>query len=232
MTQFINMLQWEGILLLRYKLVQVSVLVTALYIGLFQVLKLLGNSELFAMLLTLNDPALIGMLFVAVTILFERESGSLNAVFVSPLRLHAYLSAKLLSLALLGTICGWAMTVALLGTGIQHFGFLIACFLITWLFGCLGIILVAPMRRFVDFLLPMAGILMLMIVPLLDWFGIATIPGKWLFPMEHGLQLLAWSMNFKVQSFPWLSLGLLIAACIASYFWGYTRFVNDKTRRK
>lgn len=228
MSQFIHLLRWEAILLVRNKLLQVSLTVTVLYMALFQLLKLLGNTELFAILLTLNDPALIGMLFVAVTIIFERESGSLQAVMVSPASIHAYLCAKLASLSLLGTACGWAMAMALVGFHIHHIGFLAACLFIAWLFGCLGIILVARRKRFVDFMLPMAGTLALMCLPLLDWFGIVPIPLKWVFPIEHGIRWMAWSFHFRVHGFPWLSLLTLLAVNALAYAWAFRRFSHAK----
>jgi hypothetical protein len=228
MNQLIQLMRWESTLLWRNKLAQVSLAITVIYIGLFQLLKMLGNTELFAILLTLNDPALISMLFAAVTIIFERESGSLDALRVSPMGLHTYLLAKLLSLGILGTACGYAMALTLVGWQIDHAGFLLACGLISWFFGCIGIILIAKLKRFIDFMLPMAGSLILMVVPLLDWFGILPIPFKWLFPLEHGISLMAWSFHYRVAAFPWLSLVIFILVGGASYAWAYRRFSNFK----
>jgi fluoroquinolone transport system permease protein len=224
MKRFLQFLRWEAILLHRNNLLGISVLVTIMYLALFQLLKLLGHKELFAMLLVLNDPALIGFLFVAITIIFEKESGSLFALRVTPMSLHRYLCAKLVALALLGTICGWAMAVGLVGFGIRHGMFLFTCFSITFLFGCLGIGMVARVKRFVDFMLPMAGALVLMILPLAEWFGLFPLPFKWIFPMEHGIRLMAWSFRYEIQDFPWASLVTFVLSNVGFYAWAYRRF--------
>lgn len=227
MTQLLHWMRWESTILLRNQLLTISIAVTGIYIGLFQLLKMLPHHEEIALLLTLNDPALIGMLFVAVTILFERDSGSLQALVVTPMSVHAYLMAKLLSLSLLGTVCGWAMAAVLVGMHIHHLGFIMACFLVTWLFGCLGILLVAKCKRFVDFMLPMAGVLTLMCIPLLHWFGAVDMPFRWIFPLEHGIQLLAWAFRFQVADFPWPSFIVFLGVCAGAYAWAHSRFSHN-----
>lgn len=226
MSRFLQLMRWETVLLHRNNLLGISVLVTAMYLALFQLLKMLGYRELFAMLLVLNDPALIGFLFVSVTILFEKESGSFYALRVSPTSLHRYLGSKLVVLALLGTACGWVMAVALVGPGIGHGVFLLTCFLITLMFGSLGVGMVARVKRFVDLMLPMAGALVVMVLPLAEWFGLFVVPLKWVFPMEHGIRLLAWSFRYEVVEFPWLSLVVFVLCNAGLYAWAYRRFLK------
>jgi fluoroquinolone transport system permease protein len=224
MIQFLQMLRWETVLLRRNNLITISLVVTTMYLALFQLLKLLGNRELFAILLVLNDPALIGFLFVAITVLYEKDSGSLAALRVSPLSLHVYLLAKLVSLGILGTVCGWLMAVGLVGLGIDHGVFLVTCMLITLFFGSLGAGMVVRVHRFVDFMLPMAGMLTLMCLPLADWFGLFAMPWKWVFPLEHGIRLLAWSFRYKVDGFPWMSLVVFLVSTCLIYAWAFRRF--------
>jgi fluoroquinolone transport system permease protein len=224
MTHFFQLLRWETILLHRNNLLVISIVITVAYLALFQLLKLLGHQELFAMLLVLNDPALIGFLFAAVTIIFEKESGSFFALRVTPMSLHGYLFAKLVILGLLGTVCGWPMAVGLLGFDIHHGIFMLTCFLITMLFGSLGIGMVARVKRFVDLMLPMAGALLLMILPLAEWFGLFPVPLKWIFPMEHGIRIMAWSFRNEIQDFPWASLFIFVLSNVVFYAWAFWRF--------
>jgi fluoroquinolone transport system permease protein len=229
MIQFLQLLRWETILLRRNNLIAISLVVTTMYLALFQLLKMLGNQELFAMLLVLNDPALIGFLFVSVSIIYEKDSGSLSALRVTPVSLHLYLLAKLSSLSVLGMVCGWLMAVGLLGFGIHHGMFVFTCLLITLLFGSLGIGMIARVKRFVDFMLPMAGALVLMVIPLAEWFGLFPVPLKWIFPLEHGIRLMAWSFNYVVVDFPWLSLIVFVLYTIGFYGWGFRRFRKYNT---
>lgn len=224
MKHFFYLLRWEMAQLTRNNLLTISAAVTLLYIALFQLLKLLGYQELFAILIVLNDPALIGFLFVAIMLLFEKESGSLAALRVTPMRLHSFLLAKLILLSMLGALCGWAMAIALLGWDIHHGMFVGICFLITFLFGSLGVGMVARINRFVDFMLPMAGALVVMVLPLAEWFGLFRVPLKWIFPLEHGVRLMAWSFRYQVHVFPWMSLLVFVVCSAGFYFWGARRF--------
>ena len=88
MRAFLNRLKWEATLLNRNNLVVISIVITAVYLGLFQLLKLLGSIELFSILLILNDPAMISILFVGITIIFEKEQGTLDALRVTPVNPH------------------------------------------------------------------------------------------------------------------------------------------------
>lgn len=195
----------------------VSLLVTAAYIGFFQLLKMLGFQELFAILMILNDPALIGFLFIGITILFERDSGTLDALKVTPFKLHEYLWAKLLVLGILGTACAWPMAIALLGVNIEHAEFLLSAILIALFFGNLGILFVSISKRFLDFTLHLAWILVLNVFPMFEWFGLFKIPFKAIFPLEHGIRIMAYSFHYQIDAFPWLSLLVLSSTVIATY---------------
>jgi fluoroquinolone transport system permease protein len=217
---------WETRILQRNQLLVLTVVITALYVALFQLLKLLHYDELFAILLVLNDPAMLGILFVGVTVIFEHESGSLAALQVTPLSTHVYLSARLVVLGLLGAVSGWVMCLALIGWEMHHIGFLLGTFAITFAFGAMGFVLSARPRRVLDYMLRAVGILVLAGMPLFDWFGVLDIPLIWLNPIEHGIRILAWSFHFRILAFPWASALVLVATCVATYAWAYRRFTR------
>lgn len=227
MKQFLFRLRWEAVLLSRNNLLTISVVVTAVYMGLFQLLKLVGEVELVSLVVVLNDPALIGMLFIGITVIFDREQGTLSALRVAPMNFHHYLLAKVGILSVLGTLCGYGMALASVGTDLNHIHFLLALLLTSIGFANLGIGLVARTRQFVTFALYVAGGLLVMFVPLLKWFAALEIPGIELFPLEHSLRLLAWSYGYQEAAYPVLSYAVLLVFAAGTYFWAHRRFLKS-----
>ena len=228
MQALFSRIQWEANLLNRNNLLTISLVVTGLYVALLQLLKGLGYTELLSILLVLNDPAVIGTLFGGITIIFERDQHTLDAMRVTPMNPHYYLLGKAIVLTLLGTVCGWVMAVAALGLGIDHLHFSLSLFLITFFFTNLGVAIALRTKRFINFALKVALVLVLMILPIFHWFGIFSIPLVEAFPMEHGIRLLAYSMHYEVDSLPWYGYLILAALAVASYFWAYRRFITTK----
>lgn len=63
-----------------------------------------------------SDPGIMGFFLVAALILLERGQGVLDVIFVTPLRLHEYLAAKVTAVTLLATsssLAGGALVHAL-----------------------------------------------------------------------------------------------------------------------
>lgn len=228
MNAILTRIRWEANLLNRNSLLVISIVITGIYIALLQLLKSLGYMELMSMLLVLNDPAVIGALFAGITIIFERDQHTLDALRVTPLNPHHYLLGKILVLTLMGTACGWAMAVAALGFEINHLHFNLTLFLITFTFSNIGIALALRTRRFINFALQVALVLVVLIFPIFDWFGIFTLPLKELFPLEHGMRLLAYSMQYELAVLPWYSYLVLVPLTIGTYFWAYFRFKTTK----
>ena len=224
MTAVLHRVRWEAQLLNRNSLLTISVVITGIYIALLQLLKSLGYTELISMLLVLNDPAVIGALFAGITIIFERDQHTLDALRVTPINPHHYLLGKIIVLTLLGTICGWAMAVAALGFDIDHLHFNLTLFLITFTFSNVGIAIALRSPKFINFALKVAFVLVLMILPIFDWFGVFDIPLVEIFPLEHGIRLLAYSMHYEVTALPAYAYAILAALAIGTYFWAFFRF--------
>ena len=51
--------------------------------------------------LVFSDTSILGLTFVGAILLLEKQHGTLPSLFVTPLRLHEYLAAKMLSLTLI-----------------------------------------------------------------------------------------------------------------------------------
>jgi hypothetical protein len=70
MKQFLNLLWLNFLLIRRNKLIEVSLVVTALYMLVFYWLQMLPSVDKLLVLIIFNDPAILGFLFVGVMVLF------------------------------------------------------------------------------------------------------------------------------------------------------------------
>ncbi len=124
------------------------------------------------------------MLYVAGMVLFERDEGTLNAVMVSPLRPSEYLWSKIVTLTALATLestvmIGGAMllvswsqplvlpNVPLLLTGIMAIGII---------YTLIGAIMIVRYHTLTDFLIPMAGVAIVLQLPFLHFLGVVVHP--------------------------------------------------------
>lgn len=96
MKQLTQMLKWDLILLQRNQMITISFLIAGLYLGIFYLLKELGNLENVLIIMIFNDPVITGYLFAAVLMLFEKDQNMLVALSVSPMRFTHYLWSKAL----------------------------------------------------------------------------------------------------------------------------------------
>ncbi|MCU0397747.1 MAG: hypothetical protein MUC73_06555, partial [Cyclobacteriaceae bacterium] len=98
MNQLLHLLKFDFILLNKNKIITISILVTAIYVGVFKGLSYLGNMEKLLILVIFNDPALLGFLFVGVLVLFEKNENTLDALAVTPIKISNYILSKSISL--------------------------------------------------------------------------------------------------------------------------------------
>ncbi|MBK6524290.1 MAG: hypothetical protein IPG07_01325 [Crocinitomicaceae bacterium] len=72
MNQLAHFLKHDFMLLNRNRIIQISALVTLIYIAVFKGLSTFGNMDQLLVLVIFNDPALLGFLFIGVMMLFEK----------------------------------------------------------------------------------------------------------------------------------------------------------------
>ena len=71
MKHFFHLVKFDFLLINKNQITVISLIVTAIYVGVFKGLSVLGNIEKLLVLIIFNDPALLGFLFVGVMVLFE-----------------------------------------------------------------------------------------------------------------------------------------------------------------
>ncbi len=189
MKKFGKLLLWDLLLLHRQQLIIVSLVVTSIYIGIFFLLKDLGNIETLLTILVFTDPVVTALLFAAVIVLFEKDQQTLIAIKVSPLPLAAFLISKALTLSALATLCGWLMAAIAYGLHFNHGIFLAGVFLTALVFSLAGLWLGMISSNFNNFLAKVVGIMIFLGIPFISMFGF-DYPWLYVFPSKATLLLI------------------------------------------
>ena len=196
MNELIQQIKWQFILLQRNNVITISIVVTAIYALLFFVIKDLGNTDKILTLLILNDPAIIGLFFIGLAIIMEKDQQVLTAFFVTPINHHIYLISRVISLSIIGWACAVGMGLAAVGTTfhIVHYsmGVLGICVL-----SCLaGVLLVCYTSEFMRFMLKSIPILLIFVnLPLLNYFEVTDLDIFKIMPAQGSLNLIEASYN-------------------------------------
>ncbi len=154
------------------------------------------------------------LLYVAGMIIFEKDEGTLNANMVSPLRISEYLWSKIISLTALATLeavvmIGGAMLIMSFSDEVKLPNLpilLIGIFAIGAVYTLIGIILVVRFDTITDYLIPMAGVAMLLQLPFLYFLGWVKHPIFLLIPTSAPallmqaayIQLTAWEWLYAI----------------------------------
>lgn len=176
------------------------------------------------------------LLYVAGMILFEKDEGTINAVTVSPLRTAEYLWSKIISLTLLATVesvvivagtmlvmrwwSGNPAALTLPNVPLLLFGIVA----IGAIYTLIGIIIVVRFDKITDYLIPMAGVAVVLQLPMFYFLGWVVQP--WLLAIPTSAPaLLMQGAYLPLSSNQWLYAflytGLLLAVTAA---WAYRAF--------
>ncbi len=138
MKQLQKLLTWDIVLLNRNNLFLIGVIVAAIYIGIFYLIRPFGDLTIVLVVLIFNDPVVTGYLFAAILLLFDKTQNTLQAISVLPLTINKYLLSKAIILSLLGTVTSFIMAYATKGVYFNHIHLFIASFFSAFMFSCFG----------------------------------------------------------------------------------------------
>jgi fluoroquinolone transport system permease protein len=213
MSELSHLLKHDFRLLNRNRIIQISVLVTLIYIAVFKGLSSFGDMDQVLVLVIFNDPALLGFLFIGVMILFEKNENTLQALAVSPFNERYYILSKSLSLTVVSTACCLAMAFASHGTHFNFIHFISASILTSMLFSFLGFIVVAGENSFNHYILKALGYLVLLSVPFVGYFDLVSSNWFVAFPTQPAID--AFDASFDESA----SAGRIIYAYAALIGW-------------
>lgn len=168
------------------------------------------------------------LLYVAGMIIFEKDEGTLNANIVSPLRTSEYLWSKIITLTGLATL----EAIVMIGGAMLLMSFadeitmpnapvlLVGIIAMAVVYTLIGIVTVVRFDTITDYLIPMAGIAVVLELPFLYFLGWLKHPLLLLIPtsgpamLMQGayLQLAAWEWLYATAYTAGLVIGLAIWA--------------------
>lgn len=190
MNQLFRQIKWQFLIFQRNNLVTMIVGITAFYVLLVYLIKDFPGVEKFVTLLIYNDPAIVGFIFIGVSIILEKDQEVLPALFVTPNKLHFYLAARILTLSTFGFVGSLAIVLAAKGLSFNPLLFFAGAFSTCILFCLMGVFVVSFTTEVLHFLLRAIPLLIFMSLPLLNYFEITELSILKLFPVQGGLSLM------------------------------------------
>lgn len=218
MRQLSHLLKFDFLLVNKNKIITISLIVTAIYVGVFKALAAMGNIEKFLVLVIFNDPALLGFLFVGVMVLFEKNENTLQALTVTPIKISNYIISKSVVLTVVSLVCCYAMVIAGYGLEFNFIHFTFGTILTTLIFSMLGFVAVAGQTSFNKYILRALGIILFLTLPFLGYFDV--VPKMWfvLFPTQPAIDL--YNLSFATESTT-VEIATAYALCL---FWVVVTF--------
>jgi fluoroquinolone transport system permease protein len=190
MNRLFKQIKWQFLIFRRNNLIAMIVGITAFYVLIIYLIRDFAGVEKFIMLLIYNDPALVGFIFTGISIILEKDQEVLPALFVTPLSRHIYLLARVVTLSLIGFFCALAMALTARGTSFDLLNFSVGAFSTCVLFSLMGIFIVSYTTEILHFLLRAVPLLILMSLPLLNYFELTDLSLLAVFPVQGGLNLM------------------------------------------
>jgi len=190
MTQLFKQIKWQFLIFQKNNLITMIAGITAFYVLIIYLIKDFANVEKFITLLIYNDPALVGFIFIGISMILEKDQEVLPALFVTPLNKHIYLISRIITLSLIGFFGALAMVLTAKGASFNFLHFSIGAFSTCILFCLLGIFIVSYTTEILHFLLRAVPLLIFMSLPLLNYFELTDLSFLKLFPVQGGLNLM------------------------------------------
>ncbi|MDO7785721.1 fluoroquinolone export ABC transporter permease subunit [Desulforamulus aquiferis] len=211
MNPLASMLRMDFQLQWRYGFYYAAMVITLVWIALLNFIPE-PFIEMAIIVAIFTDLAIVGFYFIAGQVIFEKTEKTLYALVVTPIEFKHYLTSKLASLSFLALIIsvvvllftyGWHLNMALFILGV------ISMSLVSLLVGAIAI---APFRSISTFILPSQFYLMILGLPLLEYFGLLKSPLFYLLPTQG-------AVVFLIASFGSVETRELIFALLNQVLW-------------
>lgn len=228
MRQLLHQLRWQLLILHRNNIIAISLVVTLAYAALFFVVRQWGDPAKLLVLFLYNDTAVIGLFFIGIAIILERNQGVLSAIAVAPASWHHYLLVRIVALSGIGWICGLAMALAALGPGFHWLHFSVGVWGVCLLSSLAGIYLVSRSSEVLQFLLRSVPVLLFFFnPPLLNYFELTAIDVFYILPVQGTLNLIVGSFDPEVGNgalaYGYLSMLLWLPSLYYIVYQSFTR---------
>lgn len=147
--------------------------------------------EQAGVILLLTEISSFGSTFVAATIVLEKEQRLYDTLFATPINIHSFLQAKILSLAAPALLSGTILFAVSFGLNVIRLEFIAGILLSSLLFSLLGLALASRCRSINGFiLLSLPFGLILSGLPIVHYLQLFQIPFSKYLPTHGALKLL------------------------------------------
>jgi len=155
-----------------------------------------------------SDPSIVGFFLIGGIVMLEKIQGILHYLVITPLRTKEYLLSKVISLALLAELAGFAIAFVTYNKNFNWLLLGVGILLTSSIFTLYGFIVVSGCNTINQYLIKMVPYMLVIIIPCLL---IIKYPYSWaidIFPGVTGLKLIHGAFN---------GIGLLRALLYVSY---------------
>ena len=214
MSELFKQIKWQFLIFQKNNLITMIAGITAFYVLVIYILKDLGNIEKFTTLLILNEPSMVGFVFIGLAIILEKDQQVLSALFITPINHHFYLISRILTLSVISLLCAFGMILTAKGTSFNPFHFAIGAFSSCILFSFIGIYVVSYTTEVLHFMLRSIPLVVVMSLPVLNYFEVTDLSIFNFFPVQGSLNLIVnshkTSPNMSELIFGYISIAVWI----------------------
>jgi len=218
-----TMLKMDIKLQARYGFYYAALFVTLLWISVVRPLprQILGMA---ATLVVFTDLGIVGLMFIAGQVLFEKGERTLYVLVTTPLTFAEYLTSKLVSLTALAWLISVATVTVTYGPGYNLTILTAGIVPMSMIALLVGLIAVSPYTSISNFTVVVPLYAFVLSLPLLDYFGWVRSPLMYLAPTQGSLVLLQGAF---VPIAGWKMAGALAHQAVwiaALVYWARVRF--------
>lgn len=215
MKKILKLTLWELTLQARQNILSVVAFITLFYSLVFVFFDKLPTK--FIIFLISTDPTMLGFLFIGVLVLFEKDSKTIEAVVLTPIKKSEYLLAKIISLTGIAIV---ASTIMIFATQ-REFNvlvFVLAVFLSSVHFLLIGFLGVVRIKTFNQYIFTFPFLISPLTFPLLNFAGLTDSLLLYIFPFQACLLLFEAAFE-PIQMWQWIyALIYLPLSTIGIYF--------------
>jgi fluoroquinolone transport system permease protein len=230
MRRWFSSLRWDVVVQFRNGFYLVSGLFTAIWLGLLSLLPKDGSIDLGLLIpaFMVMNLLITTFYYVGALVLLEKNEGTLTALVVTPLRDLEYLAAKIVSLTGLAVVESLVIVGLVFGLRFNILPLLAGAAVLGAFYTLIGFVAIARYQSINEYLMPSALVVLLLMLPLVDYLGLwrsalfAVHPLQPLLVIMRGsfVSLAGWEIGYGIGgALLWLAVGLLWARRV------YARFV-------
>ncbi|SCZ10708.1 fluoroquinolone export ABC transporter permease subunit [Alkaliphilus peptidifermentans] len=154
-----------------------------------------GFTSYVVPIVVFTDPSFVGFFFIGGIVMLEKVQGVLQYLVVTPLRPREYLISKVISLAFLAEVAGFAIALATYKESFNWILLFFGIFLTSVFFTLYGFIVTNGCTTINQYLIKMVPYMLVLTIPTLLYFFIPSIWILQLLPSIAGFKLVYGAFN-------------------------------------